>query len=188
MSRFITHFHWVKVPKRDSSVPQKHELSRQLCSCSPHAHGPKSLQSHSHRPDSHLVENFTLVQKVATTFRTLHLRASPFCGTVQVAVPWRAFVPTMITVWASKFGILTGAAVLPAGGTPGVAFQPDRHPDEAGCKEGVGNCREYFHCTAVCLWPELGGKVQYERENNWPEQRGQVLVVGERSIPPPIDL
>ena len=65
----------------------------------------------------------------------------------------------MVTVWATKFGIHTGAAILPAGGTPGVAIQPDRRLDEAGCKEKrAGDCRECFHYTAVNLWPGLARK------------------------------
>ena len=73
----------------------------------------------------------------------------------------------MVIVWATKFGIHTGAAILPAGGTPGVAIQPDRCLDEASCKKKrAGDCGEYFHFTAVQPWPGLAHTEQYEREDN----------------------
>ena len=169
MSQFITHFHQNTIPKRDSSVPQKHEFTAQSCPsfAVPHAHGPKSSQSQAQRGNSQLVENFTQVQKVVIILRTIHLLASARFGTVQAAVPLRAAVSTMIIVLATKFGIHTGAAILPAGGTPGVAIQPDRRLDEAGCKKKrVGDCRECFHFTAVNIWPRLARKGQHEREDN----------------------
>ena len=86
---------------------------------------------------------------------------------MQVAVPWWASVSTIVTALATNFCIHTGAAILPAGSTPGVAIQPDRRLDEAGCKKKrVGDCRECFHFTAVNLWPRLARKGQYEREDN----------------------
>ena len=109
------------------------------------------MQSSLTRAHEHLVENVTLVQKVVIIFRTIHLLASGFSGTVQAAVPLRAVVSTMITTVATKFDIHTGGAILPAGGTSGVAIQPDRHLDEAGCKKPVGDGRECFHFTAVNL-------------------------------------
>ena len=169
MSQFIAHFHQNKITIRNSGLPQKHEFSAHLCPlhCVPHAQGPKSLQSHSQRPAEHLVENFTLVQKVAIIFRTIHLLASLFFGTVQVAVPLRTVVSTIITAWATKFGVHTGTAILPAGSTPRVALQPDCRLHEAGCKKkGAGNCRECFHFTAVKFWPGSARKGQYEREEN----------------------
>ena len=95
----------------------------------------------------------------------IHLLASGFFGAVQVTVPLRAVAATIITVWATKFGIHTGAAILPAGGTPGVAIQPDRRLDEAGCKKNR-DCRECFHFTAVKGWPGSARKGQYEPDDN----------------------
>ena len=148
ISEFFAHFHQNKFTKQDSSVPQKHEFTSHSCPSSfvPHAQGPKPSQSQAQRPYEHLVENLTLVQKVSIIFRTIHLLASGFFGAVQAAVPLRAVVSTMITVWTTIFGIHTGAAILPAGDTPRVAIQPDRRLDEAGCKKKrEGGCRECFH-------------------------------------------
>ena len=80
----------------------------------------------------------------------VHLLASGIIGTVHVVVPIRTFVSTITgNVFARKFDIHTGAAILPAGSTPGVAAsQPDHCPDEAGSKKRVGGCRGYFHFTA----------------------------------------
>ena len=62
---------------------------------------------------------------------------------MQVVVPLRTFDPTIaIGVYATNFDILTGAAVLPASGTHGVAIQPDRRMDEAGCKKQVTGYKE----------------------------------------------
>ena len=115
----------------------------------------------------HLVEEFTLVQKVATTFRMIHLPASFLFGTMHVTVPLRTFVSAItIDVSAFKFDIHTGAAILPAGGTIGVAIQPDHRLDEAGCKKRVGDCRECFHFTAANIWPELARKRQYGHKDH----------------------
>ena len=114
----------------------------------------------------HLEENFTLIQKVATTLRMIHVLASGLFGTVHVVVPFRTFVSTITIVFSAfKFGIHTGAAILPAGGTPRVAIQPDRRPDKAGGKKRVGDCREYFHFT-VNLRPELARKRQYGHDED----------------------
>ena len=73
----------------------------------------------------------------------IHLLASGSFGTVQVGVPWRTFDPTItIGVYATNFDVLTGAAILPASGTLGVAIQPDRRMDEAGCKKRVAGYKE----------------------------------------------
>jgi hypothetical protein len=83
----------------------------------------------------------------------IHLLASGSFCTVQVIVPLRTFVST-ITVADSttNFDIYTGAVVLPASGTQGVAIQPDGRLDEAGCcnKQAIGY-REYFHVDVVNL-------------------------------------
>ena len=108
-------------------------------------------------------------------------------GAVHVLVPFRTFVSTVtIVLSAFKFDIHTGAASLPAGGTTGVAIQPHRRLDDAGCKNRAGDCRECFHFTAVNLRPELAHKQQYGHEDNWPEQISQGFVASERSIPPTI--
>ena len=135
----------------------------------------------------HLEENFTLVQKLATTLRMMHLLASGICGTVDVVVPLRTFLSTItIDVSAFKFDIHTGAAILPAGGTIRVATQPDHRPDEAGSKKRADDCRECFHFTAINFRPELARKRQYGHEDNWPKQISQGFVATERTIPPPI--
>ena len=132
----------------------------------------------------HLEENFTLVQKTVTTFRRIHLLASGIMGAVHAFVPLRTFVSTVtIVISAFKFDIHTGAASLPAGGTIGVAIQPDRRLDDAGYKKRAGDCRECFHFTVVNLRPELARKQLYGHEDNWPEQISQGFVASERSIP-----
>ena len=124
------------------------------------------MQSSQKRNDVHL-ENFTPVQKVATAFRMIHLLASVMLGTMHAAVPVRTFLSTItIDVSASKFDIHTRTAILPAGGTAGIATKPDHRPDEAGCKKRAGDCRECFHLTAANHWPELARKRQYERKDN----------------------
>ena len=79
-------------------------------------------------------------------------------------VPFRTFVSTITGLAiARKFDIYTiGVVVLPAGGTPGVAFQPDRRPDEASCKERADGYRECSHLIAVNPWLELARRRQYE--------------------------
>ena len=110
----------------------------------------------------------------------IHLLASSLSSTVHVVVSWRTFVSTIAIVVAFKFGIHTGAAILPAGGTIGVAMQPD-HPDEASCKKRAGDCRECFHFTAVNPRLELARKRQYGHEDNWPEVN-QSRVCCEREV------
>ena len=117
----------------------------------------------------------------------VHLLASDIIGAVHAFVPFRTFVSTVtIAISAFKFDIHTGAASLPAGGTIGVAIEPDRRLDEAGYKKRAGDCRECFHFTAVNLRPELARKQQYGHEDNWHEQLSQGFVASERSIPPSI--
>ena len=81
----------------------------------------------------------------------IHLLASGRFGTVQVVVPFRTFVSTMIGfALALHFDIYTiGVVILPASGTPGVACQPDCRLDEASCKKQVVGRRECPHFIAV---------------------------------------
>ena len=73
----------------------------------------------------------------------IHILASGGCGTVHVVVPLWTFDPTItIGVYATNFDILTRAVILPASGTHGVAIQPDRRMDEAGCKKRVTGYKE----------------------------------------------
>jgi hypothetical protein len=52
--------------------------------------------------------------------RTIHLRATLICGTVNVTIAGGALTSTIIGVMvANKFGIYSWAAVLPASGTTG---------------------------------------------------------------------
>ena len=65
---------------------------------------------------------------------------------MQAMVPLRTFVSTItIARCANNFDIHTGAAVLPASGTQGVAIQADRRPDEASGKKRVGSHKESPH-------------------------------------------
>ena len=137
-----------------------------------------------------LFENFTLVQQVVTTFQTIHLQASGRFGAVQVVVPFRTFVSTIIAVVvASNFGIYTiGVIILPAGGTPGVACQPDCRLDEASSKKQVGGRREWPHFIAVDLWLELAHKGQYEHEDNTTGPSKSVTGFCRSTPPPPFIL
>lgn len=132
-----------------------------------------------------LFENFTLDQKIATTFRIPHLLASCTFGTVQVAVPFRTFFPTITVPIATNLDIHTGAIILPASSTQGAAFQPDRRLDEAGCQKRPGDCRKCSHLIAVDIRLELARKRQYGHKGDSPEQISQGFVVGKRSIPHP---
>lgn len=86
----------------------------------------------------------------------VHLLASDPLGTVYVVVPLRTFFPTITgRAIAIKFDIYTiGVVVLPASGTPRLAFQPDRRLDEASCKKRADGYRERSHFIAVNLWLE----------------------------------
>jgi hypothetical protein len=76
----------------------------------------------------------------------IHLLASGSFCTVHAMVPLRAFVSTItIAGTTADFDIYTGAIVLPASGTQGVAIQPDGRLDEAGCNKQAIGYREYFH-------------------------------------------
>ena len=100
------------------------------------------------QPKNHeqLVEKCVLGQKAATTSRVIHLPASGRFGAVDVAVPLRTFVPTeTIASCATNFDIYTGAAILPASGTQGVAIQPDCPLYEAGYKKRADGGRECSH-------------------------------------------
>ena len=90
----------------------------------------------------------------------IHLPASGIFGTVQVVVPFGTFVSTITGVAvALDFDIYTiGVVILPASGTLGVAFQPDRRLDEASCKKRAGGRKEYPHFIAVNLRLELTNK------------------------------
>jgi len=76
----------------------------------------------------------------------IHLLASDSFCTVQAMVPLRTFVST-ITVrgFTPNLNVYTGAAVLPASGTQGVAIQPDGCLDEAGSNKQAAGYRECFH-------------------------------------------
>ena len=90
----------------------------------------------------------------------IHLLASGRSGTVHAVEPFRTFVST-ITAWATNFDIYTiGVVILPASGTPGVAFQPDGRLDEASCKKRGGG-KECSHFIDVNLRLELVRKRQY---------------------------
>jgi len=86
----------------------------------------------------------------------IHLLASDSFCTVQVTVPLGTFVST-ITVggFTTNFNVYTGAVVLPASGTQGVAIQPDGRLGEAGCNKQAVGYREYFHVDVVNLPLEL---------------------------------
>ena len=75
---------------------------------------------------------------------------------MQVTVPLRTFLSTITVVaCTTNFYIYTGAAILPASGTPGPARQPHGRLDEAGCNKQAGSYRKYFHIDVVNLQLEL---------------------------------
>ena len=119
----------------------------------------------------------------------IHLLATFTLGTVYAVVPLRTLVSTVVGAdFATKFDIYTGAVILPASGTLGGAFQPDRRPDEVGCKKRPGGYGKCSHFIAVKLRLESAHKRQYGNEDNWPEQISHGFLAGARSIPPPIIL
>ena len=129
--------------KRDSSVTGSTFPVRDPVVNEPgQAHGPRKLQFQPNGCQVQLFENFTLVQKVATTFRMVYLLA--------------------LGIWA-QYPI--GVVLLPASGTRGFASQPDCRLDEDSYKKRADDCRECFHFIAVNTWLELTRRRQYGRED-----------------------
>lgn len=142
--------------KRDSSVTGSTFPARDPVVNEPgQAHGPRKLQFQPNGCQVQLFENFTLVQKVATTFRMVCLLASGICGTVFVVVPLRTFVSTI-----TGGGIAIKSDIYTDWGRPPSS---KRHPwiristrvrtvvrmRTAIYKKRADDCRECFHFIAI---------------------------------------